>query len=64
MEVRRFGLDADNIAGILYPLIDPEMPLLETDIARAVLSKVSDAIYFNNEQITKDLAKAGVFIPD
>jgi hypothetical protein len=58
------GLTEDELWGIVSPMIDPEMPLLETELAQAVFRKVIDAIYVNNEKITKDLAKAGIFIPD
>jgi len=64
MEVNRIGLTEDELYGIVYPMVDPEMPLLQTDSAQAIFRKVIDAIYINNEKITKDLAKAGIFIPD
>jgi len=64
MKVNLIGLTSDEIAGILHPLADPEMPLLESDLGQAILKKVSEVLYLNNERITRDLAKAGIFIPD
>ena len=64
MEVNLIGLTSDEIEGILHPFIDPEMPLLEKDLSQAILRKVSEVIYLNNEKITEDLAKASIFIPD
>lgn len=58
------GLTEGEMWGIVMPLVDPEMPLLSTDSAQAIFRKVIDAIYMNNEKITKDLAEAGIFIPD
>jgi len=58
------GLTEDEMWGIVMPFVDPEMPLLSTDSAQAIFRKVIDAIYMNNEKITKDLAKVGVVISD
>jgi hypothetical protein len=63
-KINRIGLTEDELWGIVIPMVDPEMPLLETNSAQAIFRKVIDAIYVNNEKITKDLAKAGIFIPD
>ncbi|MBV6341482.1 hypothetical protein [Candidatus Magnetobacterium casense] len=62
--INRIGLDEDEMWGIVMPMVDPEMQLLSTDAAQAIFRKVIEAIYVNNEQIAKDLAKAGIFIPD
>lgn len=64
MKANLIGLTSDDLDGIFRPMVDPEMPLLESELGQAILGKVAKAIYLNNEQITKDLAKAGIFIPD
>jgi len=64
MGVNIVGLTFDEIDRILHPMSDPEMPLLESELGRAILRKVTEVIYLNNEQITGDLAKAGIVIPD
>jgi hypothetical protein len=63
-KINRIGLTGRELNAILLPFSDPEMPLLETDVAQAIFRKVVDAIYVNNEKIAKDLAKAGIVIPD
>jgi hypothetical protein len=59
----RIGLTEDELYGIVSPMVDPDMPYLQTEAAQALFRKVIDAIYLNNEKITRDLAKAGIVIP-